>query len=199
MGSPVGNEMTDLLKKWQFGIGDISLAKDEQLNSYVDAKLQEYQLYNSIDTELWEIYQDDFKAFTEPHFSNLKLRTKQRLRNSLRSRGVYVPPYTRTKPLGTTLFEIAQEEEQHQWTTAELDDLQAEFQLGELHSKKLLKTLQPSVHPLTQSLPQPSPQPSLQTQLSSTTNTVPNTLESEHMTSVDPTAPLPTVTPTSST
>jgi hypothetical protein len=39
MDSPVGNEMTDLLKKWQFGIGDISLAKDEQLNFYVDAKL----------------------------------------------------------------------------------------------------------------------------------------------------------------
>ena len=141
MGSPIGNEITKLLKKWEYSISDISLAQDIHLNSYVNTKLQEYQIYNSQDSELWEIYQDDFKDFTKQHFSTVKLRNKQRLRDCLRSRGVYVPPYTKNKPLGATLFEISQEEDQHQWTTAELDELQTEFQPGELYSRQLLKAL----------------------------------------------------------
>ena len=141
MASPIGNKMAELLKKWEFGIDELSLTKGEHLNSYVEAKLQEYQLYNSQDSKLWEIFQDDFKDFTEQHFSTIKLRNKQRLRDSLRSRGVYVPSYTKTQPLGATLFEIAQEEDQHQWTIAELDKLQTEFQLDKLYSKQLLKAL----------------------------------------------------------
>ena len=52
MGSPIGNEMAELLKKWEFGIDELSLTKGEHLNSYVEAKLQEYQVYNSQDSKL---------------------------------------------------------------------------------------------------------------------------------------------------
>ncbi|KAI0994324.1 hypothetical protein K3495_g13858, partial [Podosphaera aphanis] len=98
-----------------------------------------YEAENVSDSNLWELFQDDFGDFTAPTFSQVKLRTQQVLRDCLRSRGVYISKNSKRKTISQTLFDCLQEEEQHEWTDQNLDDILKENY--DLKSPKLARRL----------------------------------------------------------
>ncbi|KAH8588052.1 hypothetical protein B0O99DRAFT_601163 [Bisporella sp. PMI_857] len=98
--------------QWDYGI-EVEAATKNDLNAYAKAKPREYLDCNAVDSDLWDLYIEDFKGFTLNNFDNLKTSTKQTLRNHLRNRGVYVPQHHKNKTLSQALYETLQEQEQH--------------------------------------------------------------------------------------
>ncbi|RKF84325.1 hypothetical protein GcM1_115001 [Golovinomyces cichoracearum] len=72
---------------------------------------------------LWELFQNDFENFTVSTFSQVKLRTQQVLHDCLNSRGVHISKNNKRKTIAQTLFECLQEEDQHEWTNENIDDI----------------------------------------------------------------------------
>ena len=86
-------------------------------------KAYDYKVSNAIDTDLWELFQDDFKDFTIKEFNSLGLKITQDLRKSLWSRGVYVAKNTKGLTIAKTLLDTATEEEQHEWLDDEIREV----------------------------------------------------------------------------
>ena len=58
------------IHKWQHGI-DVVKATQEDLDVYTQAKTHEYELYNKVDSDLWDLFQDDFKDFDKNVFTRV--------------------------------------------------------------------------------------------------------------------------------
>ena len=76
-----------------------------------------------MDKDLWDLFQDDFKNFTLATLTSIRVRYLQNLRNHLRGRGVYVAPNTKRTTIAQTLFDVIAEEEQHEWTDDEIQEV----------------------------------------------------------------------------
>ncbi|KAI1003494.1 hypothetical protein K3495_g4718 [Podosphaera aphanis] len=125
--------------KWENRI-NLSTASPADLTSYTRFKAYYYKNEDVMDSNLWDLFQDDFKDFTISTFSQIKLRALQVLRDCLRSRGVFISKNTKRKTIAQTLFECLQEEEQHIWT---LQDIQETFSENyNLKSQKLTRQLE---------------------------------------------------------
>ncbi|KAI1003750.1 hypothetical protein K3495_g4457 [Podosphaera aphanis] len=98
-------------------------ASPTDLSNYTAFKVNFYEEENVSDSNLWELFQDDFRDFTVLTFSRIKLRVQQVLRDCLRSRGAYISKNSKRKTISQTLFHCLQEEEQHEWTDENLDDI----------------------------------------------------------------------------
>ncbi|KAI0994400.1 hypothetical protein K3495_g13782 [Podosphaera aphanis] len=86
-------------------------------------KVNFYEEENVPDSNIWELFQDDFRDFTVSTFSQIKLRIQQVLHDCLQSRGVYISKNSKRKTISQTLFHCLQEEEQREWTNENLDDI----------------------------------------------------------------------------
>ncbi|RKF95971.1 hypothetical protein GcM1_064001, partial [Golovinomyces cichoracearum] len=75
------------------------------------------------ESNLWELFQNDFENFTVSTFSQIKLRTQQVLRDYLRIRFVHISKNNKQKTIAQTLFECLQEEDQHEWMNEKIDDI----------------------------------------------------------------------------
>jgi len=77
------------IDKWKYGM-DINEASKDDLNIYTQAKIHQYIYNKSIDSDLWELYQDDFKDFDIDIFLQLILSVRQELRKHLCTDRVYL-------------------------------------------------------------------------------------------------------------
>ncbi|KAI0995467.1 hypothetical protein K3495_g12712 [Podosphaera aphanis] len=102
---------------------NLSTASPADLSNYTAFKVNFYEEENVSDSNLWELFQDNFRDFTVLTFSQIKLRVQQVLRDCLRSRGVYISKNSKRKTISQTLFHCLQEEEQHEWRDENLDDI----------------------------------------------------------------------------
>ena len=110
------------IHKWQHSI-DVAKAAQEDLDMYTQAKTHKYELYNKVDSDLWDLFQDDFKDFDKNIFTRVARRHLQELRTCLRGRGVYVAPNGKRTTIAQTLFDVIAEEEQHEWTDDEIQEV----------------------------------------------------------------------------
>jgi hypothetical protein len=153
------------IHKWQYGI-DVAEATQEDLNMYTQAKTHEYELYSKMDSDLWDLFQDDFKDFDKNVFSQVARRHLQELRTCLRGRGVYVAPNNKRTTIAQTLSDVIAEEEQHQWTDEDIEATIKEL-VGPMHTRALRDRLNQTFDGLATGL-KPA-------QLTTTTTTPPRT------------------------
>ncbi|KAI1002381.1 hypothetical protein K3495_g5814 [Podosphaera aphanis] len=88
----------------------------QQIDSYIEEKLNSYVTYNTLNSNLWEQFQHDFKDFAIDALKSVTLRSIQNLRDCLLSRGVSVTKDDKRKTIVQALFECITEDYQHQWT-----------------------------------------------------------------------------------
>jgi hypothetical protein len=138
---------------------------------YTQAKTHEYKLYNKADSDLWDLFQDDFKDFDKNVFTQVACRHLQELRTCLRGRGVYIAPNNKRTTIAQTLFDVIAEEEQHEWTDNEIQEVCTS--MGTIKSMRLRYRI-----------PQGSPQKD--------SPTSPTTLTTPPLTATVQEAPLPT-------
>ncbi|RKF74206.1 hypothetical protein GcM1_240023 [Golovinomyces cichoracearum] len=98
-------------------------ANPTELADYVTFKVKILNEEDVSDSNLWELFQNNFENFTVSTFSQVKLRTQQVLRDCLRSRGVHISKNNKRKTIAQTLFECLQEEDQYEWTNENIDDI----------------------------------------------------------------------------
>ena len=120
MASARDIDWSERVEKWAWGI-DPSTASKEDIREYIATKTYHYVQSRINDTTLWDVYQEDFKDFEPRHFQ-VPRGELNALRASLRCGGVYVPAGSKNYPVAQVLVDVAQEEEQHQWSQ---DDVKA--------------------------------------------------------------------------
>ncbi|RKF71197.1 hypothetical protein GcM3_106004, partial [Golovinomyces cichoracearum] len=103
-------------------------SKNSELDLYISTKISEYKEFNSTDSDLWELFQEDFADFTVDNFKSLGTAKLQQLRNFLKCGGVRVPVNDRQKTLPKVLSEVLHEEIQPNWTS---DDFQTSYTILE--------------------------------------------------------------------
>ncbi|RKF80578.1 hypothetical protein GcM3_044019 [Golovinomyces cichoracearum] len=108
---------------------DLRKASSTDITNYTASKVNFYGKQNVSDSNLWELFQDDFGDFTARTFSQVKLRTQQVLRYCLRSRCVFIFKNSKRKTISQTLSDCLQEEEQYEWTDQNLDDILKNYDL----------------------------------------------------------------------
>ncbi|RKF71763.1 hypothetical protein GcM1_250180 [Golovinomyces cichoracearum] len=96
-------------------------SKNSELDLYISTKISEYKEFNSTDSDLWELFQENFAGFTVDNFKSLGTKKLQQLQNFLKCGGVRVPVNNRQKTLPKVLSEVLHEEIQPKWTS---DDFQ---------------------------------------------------------------------------
>jgi hypothetical protein len=110
------------IDKWGYGI-DLEEASAKDIETYIRVKIYENEQHNKMDKDLWDLFQDDFKNFTLATLTSIRVCYLQSLRNHLRGRGVYVAPNSKRTTIAQTLFDVIAEEEQHEWTDDEIQEV----------------------------------------------------------------------------
>jgi hypothetical protein len=129
----IGKNWNARIKKWSRGI-DTTIATPDELNDYVQTKVYDYKLDCISDFNLWDLYQDDFKNFTLVAFGMVNRKELQYLRSCLRCGGVFVPNNSRDTTIAQTLLNVINEEEQHQWTEADICEAALDLLKGPITS-----------------------------------------------------------------
>ncbi|RKF56855.1 hypothetical protein GcC1_193027 [Golovinomyces cichoracearum] len=99
---------------------DSKMTASQLIDGYIEEKLNSHVTYNTLDSNLWEQFQHDFKDFTIDSLKSATLRSIQNLRDCLLSRGVYVTKDDKRKTIAQAFFECITEDDQHQWTDDEI-------------------------------------------------------------------------------
>jgi hypothetical protein len=105
--------------EWDYGLTteQTEMLSTQELQTYFDWKLADYQGHKYRDHQLWNCFAEDFCNFTEPLFKSLgNVRTRE-MREYLRANGVYVG-YRNGKSIGTMLHETMKQEQE--WPEEEL-------------------------------------------------------------------------------
>ena len=110
------------IDKWGYGI-DLEEASEKDIETYIRVKIYENEQDNKMDKDLWDLFQEDFKNFTLATLSSIRIQYLQNLRTHLRGRGVYVAPNSKRTTIAQTLFDVIAEEEQHEWTDNEIQEV----------------------------------------------------------------------------
>jgi hypothetical protein len=97
-------------------------ASEKDIETYIRVKIYENEKYNRMDKDLWDLFQEDFENFTPATLTSIRTQHLKNLRNHLRGRGVYVAPNTKRTTIAQTLFDVIEEEEQHEWTDDEIQE-----------------------------------------------------------------------------
>jgi hypothetical protein len=104
------------IEKWRNGIPKDTASKAD-FTDYLLTKLHEYDVYRSSDHNLWELFQDDFKDFTNTTFERAYTFLElQRLRAYLRCGGVYV----KQSQITQSLVNVLEQEAMDQWNDVDI-------------------------------------------------------------------------------
>src|SRR3984885_5120448 len=115
---------------------DPSTVTDNDLSTYVSAKIQEYEVDNEMDIGLWSLYQEDFESFDTDKFKRASTKQLKELYHLLRQRGVYAYPKEKRYTYAHLLASVVQKEEFHTWTQEEVDEVYIETN-GDVKSNRL--------------------------------------------------------------
>lgn len=106
---------------------DTGDARPKGLNEYIRTKVYEYKLDRRKDENLRDLYQDDFKNFTEETFKMANQKELQNLRTCLRCGGVFVAHNTKQVTIARTLVDVINEDEQHKWTDQDVKNVASDL------------------------------------------------------------------------
>ena len=116
----ISQQVREGQKKWSKGINidpdDINIA---DINDFIQFKILEYEVYDFKDSEMWEIYKEDFQNFTVEIFKDCNQFNIQKLRVFLQNNGVWVKQH-RNATVPESLYNTLQEEEPTEWTELEI-------------------------------------------------------------------------------
>jgi hypothetical protein len=98
-------------------------ASEKDIETYIRVKIYKNEKHDKMDKDLWDLFQEDFKDFTLATLSSIRTQYLQDLRRHLRGRGVYVAPNTKRTTIAQTLSDVIGEEEQHEWTNDEIQEV----------------------------------------------------------------------------
>ena len=108
-----------------------------QLQKHVKETLDFYRKYPGLppsDETLWEWFQGSFRLWSIHDFKNLGADSQKELRRYLRCGGVFVRPEADGVSIGQTLYETANEEEQHVWTNKDVFMCKEDLKKGQITS-----------------------------------------------------------------
>jgi hypothetical protein len=109
----------DKVAKHGYGI-DTTTSTAEELVDYVNTKIYVHTFEDFTDNSLWCLFQEEFEGFTTEDFKKIRTDIRTKLRNHLLRRGVYVATNSRQYSISDALFDLLQEDQQHEWTDDEL-------------------------------------------------------------------------------
>jgi hypothetical protein len=109
------------IKRWQDGI-DVKTAPKEDLNDYVNTKIQWYALHKQSDGNLWELFQEDFITFDITVWNKADRTIVYALRAFLRCGGVYVKHNGKQLTIAQSLVNVIREETQSEWEIADITE-----------------------------------------------------------------------------
>jgi hypothetical protein len=120
------------VKKWRYGI-DMDNVERDDVQEYIQTKLHFYVEDKVQDSDLWELFLEDFKDFSADVFKQHQRET-QRLRQVLRCGGVFVASNTKNITIAQCIVEVLDEDEQHVWTVADLVEAEPDLKRGPILS-----------------------------------------------------------------
>ena len=132
MADSRGINWDERIEKWTWGIDPESATK-ESVKEYIAKKTYQYIHEEISDADLWEGYRDDFKNFALRHFQVPTLLLSP-LRAALRCGGVFVPASGKHYTTAQALFDVVQEEFQHQWVQEDVQACIKDLRKGRLTS-----------------------------------------------------------------
>jgi len=116
----VTEEWKARIRKWEDGI-DVRTVSTEDLNDYINTKMQWYALHRQTDENLWELFQEEFANFDAITWKRADRNTVYALRAFLRCGGVYVKHNGRNLTIAQSLVNVLQEETQSEWEIADIN------------------------------------------------------------------------------
>jgi hypothetical protein len=119
--TPTMEELTWAQKIEKHGYGiDVANATKEDLSEYTNTKIHVHVLHGFMDNTLWDAFKEEFDNFTTYDFQRIRTDIRIKLRVHLLSRGVYVTTHNSRHTISDALYDVVQEEKQHEWTDQEL-------------------------------------------------------------------------------
>src|SRR5579871_4206531 len=175
---------------------DFDTVDKDDLTKYIKWCTEAYEYEGWQDSELWEMFQEQFGKFTEEAFEKASRHYVGKLKSYLRNHGVYVET-SRTIRMSKGLYDVAQEEEQAIWPQ---DQLRSQIETGKFYSilAKQAATTTPTVpqaNTTTPTAPQATTTTSMAPQSATATSMVPQS-DQPATKKVDTFTPTPTSIPT---
>ena len=142
-------------RRWDTDGLDASVSDKDEISAFIRWKVAEYAKDQWRDDDLWEMYHDDFKTFTQQHFEQSSSSAVRALRNHLRENGVYGVA-KRGTPIARALRMLLEEEEPTEWSEQEIKE---QLSKGKFNSCRLNQFPNQFYAPTQPTLISPSPRP----------------------------------------
>ena len=143
-------EWAEMASKYGYGINANEATKDE-LVEFVETVIYLHETQELTDNDLWAVFQEQFEGFTVESFRKIRTDIRSKLRRHLLKRGVYVGKRSNRAAISDLLFEVIQQEEQHQWTDEDIETTIKEL-AEPMHTRALRDRLNQTLDGLTTNL-----------------------------------------------
>ena len=110
--APTEKEWAAMASKYGYGI-DLDEATKDKLVEFIQTMIYIYKTQDLTDTDLWLIFQEQFKGFTVESFKKICTDLRSKLRRHVLKRGVYIGKHSNRVTISKRLFEVIQQEELH--------------------------------------------------------------------------------------
>ena len=130
----ISEQILEGQKLWSRGVDTQDI---DSVNEYLSFKLREYDFLDFKDDDLWEQFTGDFADFTEETFKNAAQGNIRKLRNLLRTRGVWILREKHTT-VAQSLYNTLQEKDLATWNIEEIMDC---INRGDLFNSPRIKCL----------------------------------------------------------
>src|SRR6266516_5585907 len=104
--SPAPSMASTSTRRWRNGI-DLGSADSDEIEGFIEWRIKVYKREEWQGKDLWEVFEDDFEGFTKETFQGGGKDATRKLRDCLRTKGVYVPKDRR--PITTNLELVLKE------------------------------------------------------------------------------------------
>ena len=112
--------MEERIEKHGYGTDTATAAKND-LEEYVKTKMHVHVREDFSDNAVWYAFKEEFEDFAADDFRKLRTDTRIKLRLHLLRGGVFVAQHASARcALSDVLFDVTQEDEQHEWTDEEI-------------------------------------------------------------------------------
>jgi hypothetical protein len=113
---------------------NVGTATKDELVEFIQTKMYLYEQDKVTDDNLWDGFRIDFKDFTPQIMGSILWRELQKLRAYLRCGGVFVRQNSTHLTIAQGLCQVLEEEVQHVWTDAEINEARTDLQKGPITS-----------------------------------------------------------------
>ena len=103
--APTEKEWAAMASKYGYGI-DADKATKDKLVEFAQTMIYIYKTQDLTDTDLWLIFQEQFKGFTVKSFKKIRTDLRSKLQRYLLKRGVYIGKHNNRVTISKRLFEV---------------------------------------------------------------------------------------------